>query len=514
MSSSETGLEIELKLRVPARWVRRLTAHPLLRGAGPAVRRKLHSVYFDTRALDLWRGGIALRVRREGQRWIQAVKGGGSVRAGLHQRLEEETEVRGPRPDLARIRDPGLAKTLGRARLRARLAPVFTTEVNRARRLLALESGARVEASVDRGVIRSGNRSVPVAELELELKSGDPGQLYALAQQLARDVPLSLEDRSKAERGIALFRGHGAKPVKARPATLTRDLTVGEAFVRVMQASLAHLLANERGMLERADPEYLHQMRVALRRLRSAMGVFAPSLPPEVIAPTAAQLKWLAAILGPARDWDVFLTETLPPIEKEFGAHGELQAFIGRARALRRQASARARRALRTRRYQRLVLLLAGWLASRNSLSGLEPAYRAALETPIVDFAAEVLDERYEQVRKRGRKVGSLSVTELHRLRIAIKKFRYATDFFAGLYEGKPVRESLKRLARLQDILGAMNDAATVANLMAHGFGRASGRRVLEAKGILLGWSRGRAETLKRELKHAWKAFRTAKTFW
>ena len=507
-------VETELKLRITPAAVRRLAAHPLLKRRGPAGRSRLHAIYFDTPALDLWRRGVALRVRRESGRWIQAVKGEGSVQAGLHRRFEEEAEVAGPEPDLSRISDSELAKSFERAHLPGQLVPIFTADVIRSHRLLELDSGARVEASIDRGVIRCGNRSAPVAELELEMKSGDAGELYALALDILRDVPLSLENRSKAERGIALYRDEGAKPVKSRAAALTPDLSVGRAFALVTQAGFAHLLANECGTLEGADPEYLHQMRVAVRRLRSALSVFALVLPEAVIAPTATQLKWLAASLGPARDWDVFMTETLPPIEKAFGAHGELKAFVRRCEAQRRRANARARRAVRARRYQRLMLSLAGWLASHGWLATLDPAQRAALEAPVEDFAATVLEQRYERVRKRGRKVETLSAAELHRLRIAIKKFRYATDFFAGLYEGQPVRESLKRLARLQDILGAMNDAATVSNLMAYGFGGAAGKRVLEAKGILLGWSRGRADTLKRELKSAWKDFRAAEAFW
>jgi CHAD domain-containing protein len=125
-----------------------------------------------------------------------------------------------------------------------------------------------------------------------------------------------------------------------------------------------------------------------------------------------------------------------------------------------------------------------------------------------------VLERRYDQVRKKGRKLGGLPPRELHRLRIAIKKFRYAADFFAGLYEAGTARQALRRLARVQEVLGAMNDAATAASLVAEGFDGARGRRVLEAKGILLGWSRGRAATLRRELDGAWKEFRATERFW
>ena len=507
-------IETELKLLVPPEAVRRLAAHRLLKGRERPSKRRLYSVYFDTPTLDLWRQGIALRLRRDGRRWVQTVKGGGAAQGGLHQRLETETEVAGPAPDLARIDDQGLADALASPRLRAQLKPVFTTDFIRSSRLLELDSGAHVEASVDQGVIRSGKLSEPVSELELELKDGGPHQLYELALKLAEDVPLSIGDRSKAERGYALAHGKPDAPVKARPALLDRGMSVIGAFKAVMWAGFAHLQANERGMLEGRDPEYLHQMRVAVRRLRSAISVFAPLFPDAEIAPARAGLQWLAASLGPARDWDVFVIETLPPIESEFGAHDGLMDFTARCEKLRRRANARARRAVRSARYRHLTLSLAAWLAGEGWMTQLDSRPRAALQAPLAEFARAVLEGRYGQVRKKGRKLGKLSPSALHRLRIAIKKFRYAADFFAGLYEPAVTRVGLKRLARLQNILGAMNDAATVANLMAHGFSGAAGRCVIEAKGILLGWSRGRAATLKRELRSAWKEFRTAERFW
>jgi CHAD domain-containing protein len=321
-------------------------------------------------------------------------------------------------------------------------------------------------------------------------------------------------NRSNAERGYALARGKAEAPVKARPAVLDREMSVNDAFKAVMWATLAHLQANEPGMLAGRDPEYLHQMRVALRRIRSAFGVFAALFPGPAISPVRNELKWLAGNLGPARDWDVFVTETLPPIEAEFGARGGLKDFIARCEVLRRAANARARRAARSARYRHLILRLSAWLSAESWLAQADPAERAALEDPIAEFASAVIERRYDRVRNKGRKLGALSPAALHRLRIAIKKFRYATDFFAGLYEEKSARNALNRLARLQDILGTMNDAATAANLMAHGFDGAAGRRALEAKGILLGWSSGRAATLKRGLMSAWKEFRAAKRFW
>lgn len=514
MTPEPPSIELELKLLVPSGSARRLSAHRLLKGAAGASRRRLRSVYFDTPKLDLWRQGVALRLRRDGERWFQAVKGGGAALAGLHRRIEDEVEVAGPALDLSRIVRDEFAGVFSPERLRARLKPVFVTDFVRSRRLLELESGARVEASIDRGSIRSGSRVERLVELELELKRGAPRHLYELALRIVKDLPLAVENRSKAERGYALFRGRGSRPVKARPAMLSPSLSVGEAFKSVMQAGLTHLQANAHGMLAGGDLEYLHQMRVALRRLRSAFSVFEPVMPAAAVAPMVAELKWLASRLGPARDWDVFLTETLPPIEKEFGSHGELKALSGRCGELRRKAGAKARSAVRSARYQRLLLSLAAWLETGSGHIELDPGQRAAHGEPVGAFASKVLEQRYNRVRKRGRTFDKLSNRELHRLRIAVKKFRYAADFFAGIYEGRLARVALHRLSGLQEILGAINDAATVTNLMAQGVDGAGGGDVAEAKGILLGWSRGRAEALKRELKSAWKRFRAGGRFW
>jgi CHAD domain-containing protein len=291
-------------------------------------------------------------------------------------------------------------------------------------------------------------------------------------------------------------------------------MSVNDAFRAVMAANLAHLLANERGLRSGADPEYLHQSRVALRRMRSALEVFSPPVPERVTAPAARELTWLASRLGPARDWDVFIGETLPPIEAEFNAHRGLRALGARCSRLRRGAGTEARRAARSARYRRLTLRLSAWLATEAWRARPGNAARAVLQRPVGDLARAVLEARYRRVRRRGSRLDELSAAGLHRLRIAIKKFRYAADFFSGLYAGEQVREMLRYLSRLQDILGALNDAATAADLAAQGCRGARGGNLIEARGILLGWSRERMAALRGELKDAWKAFRGADRFW
>jgi triphosphatase len=513
MVADPPSTETEFKLRFPPGTLRQLSTHPLLRGRTPAVVRKLHTIYFDTPEYDLRRQGVALRVRRDGRHWVQAVKDVGTVRGGLRRRLEIETEVSGAFPDCARITDGRLVEIFASPELRAALGPVFVTEFTRKARLIDFQ-GAVVEASIDRGEIRGGDGIDPVAELELELKSGPSWRLFELALELVEDMPLQVEYRSKAERGYALAQGERPQPVKATTAVLSADMTVSAAFETIAWVTLHHLQSNERGVFDGSDPEYLHQLRVALRRLRSAFNLFSTVLPQNAVAPLVAELRWLAGALGPARDWDVFMIETLPPIREQFADHEALAALACECARLQRAAARKAQRAVGSRRYQRLMLRLAGWVATEAWLVDADAAVRATLMKPTTEFAADVLAARYAQVRKRGRRLKRRSLVELHRLRIAVKKLRYAGDFFSTLFEASHARGMLSQLARLQTILGTMNDASTVGNLVRVGTGTQADQALSGARGIVVGWSRGRALTLRRELQAAWKAFRAAEKFW
>jgi triphosphatase len=507
MRRRPSAVEVELKLLVPRDAVASLLRHPLLRKGACPVRSRLYSVYYDTPALDLQRHGLTLRVRREGRRWVQTIKGGGQVRGGLHRRAESEIPIKGPAPDLGLLRDRGLSGVLASAEVRNRLQPIFATDFVRTRRLLRPMPGVRVEASVDRGVIRSGPRRAELSELELELKAGAPHHLYDLATGLSGEIPLAISNRSKAERGYTLALNRPDTPVKGRPPALGRAMSVHDAFRAVLWAGLFHLQANEAGIAAGRDIEYLHQVRVAVRRLRSAMGIFAPLFPDEILASARGDLRWLAARLGPARDWDVFVTEIVPAIAVDRGAGDAFDDFEKQCEKLRRAAHHRARRALCSSRYRRFTLSLAAWLSREDWRRGLDRRALAGLDAPAPGYAASVLDKRRRRARKKGRNLGDLSSRELHRLRIAIKKLRYAADFFSGFYEAAEVRETLKRLARLQDILGAINDAATAARLAGEAGGAAARRLVLR-------WRRSRAAALRRELKRAWREFRGTRKFW
>jgi len=513
--------EIELKLRLPPNCVARLQRNPLLKSLNVSspLTRKIYSVYYDTPDFDLRRNGVAFRLRREGKRWVQTIKGGGSAIAGLHQREEWEAPVLKAQLDFTKISDPTLITLFSAASLREQLRPLFITEFNRSTRTLRLPDGSEAEFCLDRGRIIAGDASIPLCEIELELKSGSPVPLFQLALDLQRVVPFRLENVSKAERGYALCSGCMSPPFKAQPIQLVAEMSVSEAFRTIIGNCVSHLHSNEAGMLEGRDIEYLHQVRVALRRQRSALSIFSKAFSKAPFTPMSQELKWLAGQFGPARDWDVFVTETLVTACAAFSGHAGILALQEKCEQLRRYHNDDARNTLDSGRYTELMLKLGAWLNAKSWLA--QPAVpapddlvRTESEMSVKEFAGTLLQQRHRQLKKYGRKLANLNAPELHALRIVAKKQRYAAEFFAGFYPHKETKRYIQSLSTLQDILGAMNDASIAERLLSEVFIAKDGSDEHEAVGIIRGWSVSLALIKKLELNSAWKHFNRNDPFW
>ncbi|HZP87731.1 MAG TPA: CHAD domain-containing protein [Burkholderiales bacterium] len=506
-------VEVELKLSIAPEDVAKLARLPLVRASarGRAHTRVMHSIYYDTPDCDLRRSGIALRLRREGSRWMQTLKGGGAVEGGLHRRDEIELPIAGPFIDLTPL-DASLTSVLPEADGQARLRPVFTADFRRTVRRVVPTSGVELELCVDTGQIVAGESSEPISEVELELKSGPAHALIAFADALVGELPLRLEPMSKAERGYRLANAARPAPTKAPEVRLDPAMSVTSAWRTLVFACIAHLQANEAGTIAGEDSEYLHQARVALRRLRSAFNVFSGPFPRASMQELLGEIRWLDDALGPARDWDVFTLSTLPQIETAFPDHAGLQALGDRAQQLRAASLQTVRESLRSTRYTRLLLQLIG-LFDRQPWLLADDANAASLrEASLLGFVADVLARRHRKVIKRGRRLEALDLVGLHELRIAVKKLRYAAEFFATLFERKAQRRYVRALAALQEHLGALNDAATIETLCSQ-LGSASADQG-EAIGLLRGWSAAGARAQIEQLKPAWKRFRDADPFW
>jgi triphosphatase len=392
------------------------------------------------------------------------------------------------------------------------LAPVFVTDFKRTTRQLEPAAGTRIELCLDRGTIIAGAAQAPISEVELELKAGPPAHLIDLALALVEHVPMRLEPVSKAERGYALVAGSTPVPVKAQPAQLTEQMRVAEALRAIVFGCIDHLQANERGVLSSDDIEYVHQARVAVRRLRSAFSVFLPAFPREMFDRQLTELRWLAAALGEARDWDVLMSETLPAVCEALPAEAGLHELMERCASLHAAARRAAQEALASRRYTVLLLELGGvFLRAPWAVSADDGAVERA--RPLIDFAAAMLAQRHRKVVKRASKLSQLDGVQLHQLRIRIKKLRYAAEFFSALYEKKKVRDYVQALSGLQELLGSLNDVAT-ADRIARALRDEGDSDHLEGLGLLRGWCAARAQDSRKRLSKAWGRFEEREQFW
>jgi len=533
--------EVELKLRIDPADVPRLAGLPVL--SGPGAVQRLESTYYDTPDLHLLREKVSFRVRRQDEGFVQTVKGPPRAHGIVQHRGEWEVPVPGPEPQPALLDDPAarthlgpLADAVAEAVAGNGLKPMFASHVERTVRIVGNPSGGaatgtgdagadRIEVAIDVGEIRTpDDRSQPIAEVELELKEGDPGALYRLARILNAQVPMRVERRTKAERGYALAMGGGTSiaPKRAGRIVFPAGATMEQALTVIAREGLAHLTANEPCVLEGPDPEGIHQMRVALRRFRSALSIFRGLIPETQRAELADELRWLTDELGAARDWDVFLDELWSPVEAAFRDSPHHAPAIAAFRSLAGLARARGREragaAVASPRYTTLLLRLGEWIETRGWRVGDRGAPAPGLLAPVRSRAGELLAKRHKQSRKRGAGFETLDSHHRHQLRIALKKLRYATEFFRPLYEGKAYDRYHRRLSGLQDGLGHLNDVATATRLigglvlLAAETGADPAWR--EAAGLVVGWHARGVADMEAHLVADWEAFRRADPFW
>lgn len=528
-ADERTPREVELKLAVPS------AALPALRRRlarlGPALREPLETVYFDTEDGLLARHGMALRLRKAGTRWLQTLKSGGA-RGAFSARGEWETAAPGGRLSLARLRGSPLPALLA-AQGRPELLPQYSTRFTRESRLVA-QGKSRVEVALDRGEVIAGAgrsmRRLPLLELELELKAGKPAALFILARQItgegASALPLTPFSESKAARGDRLASDRAPAPLKANArafaAALSADDTLDAVLRHVVAQGTEILLANAQAMKAQAmkaqatkaqareaqpitvvtaadlpDPEFIHQARVALRRVRSAIRLLRKHS--AFPARLTEELRWIGSVLGAARDADVLVTETLPHLAESLSATSarRLPPLTRAAERQRQSTHASLQQALASSRFSALALDLLAW--------GAAPADRSP---SLRKRAPRLLDRAQRRLIEAAHGFAALTPEQRHAVRILAKRLRYALDLCAVALPAQAAEAYGERLAALQDILGALNDGQVARESIAAlgadtALARAVGRRLALRERELLG-----------EAQAALTALRTAPLPW
>ncbi|MFN8913862.1 MAG: CHAD domain-containing protein [Betaproteobacteria bacterium] len=478
--------EVELKLLVPPAQHARLQSR--LRAFGVPRVQMVDSVYFDTAARALARAGLALRLRRQGRRWLQTLKTGGGE-AALATRDEWEVPVAAGRLQFAALPAAARAqlRTAGVASARP-LRPVYRTRFRRSAWTVERD-GATVELALDDGQIVAGAQREPILELELELKAGPAAALPALARAIMAPprravLPLLPLGASKAARGQRLADQLPLRAAKASGARLGEGLRpklpAGAALRCVLANGLEVLLANAHGLRRRDEPEFVHQARVALRRMRSALRLLTRDT--TVPAALTSELRWIASALGPARDADVLVTSTLPAVLAALTAPpsaaqsaaasaawsappsappsaekaGAVRSLLAAARRRRVRGRRLARAAVGSGRFALLALDLLAWTRSPHD----------ERERTLRQLAPRRLASAHRRLLRAGRFFAALPPAEQHAVRILGKRLRYALDLFAPALPAPAAAAAANYgavLAQLQEELGALNDAAVAA---------------------------------------------------
>ena len=448
--------------------------------AGRAQSRDVRIVWHDTAAAELAADGLALA--EQGRRWrLERLRpnGAGSWPPATPAPVLAEAET------AAELHSPGdlvpVAAFHGRERT-LRLAPAPMT-------IRVLE-----------GVLRTVASEAPCCRVRL---CGEAASIAALAEQLAADAPLAVPREGLAAAALAMARGEAPAHRLGAPQ-VTEAMTVSDALAAII-GHLTDVIAHFAPAAAAGDTQGVHQMRVAVRRLRTALSVFRRVADCPELRAAGAESKLLASTLGAARDWDVFLAETAPPIVAAFPGDRRLDAMLGAAGRRRREAHAAVRGHLTDDRFRRLLLTLAA-LVLLCPWSAVEEADRIALLAgPVADFAAQRLGRWRERLLSESEAIEELPPHALHEVRKCAKKLRYACGFFEPLYSGKAVRRFARQLSRWQDELGALNDAATASALAAHLGGGADRAFAIGAVQGFLAARAARARGALADRRETWK---------
>lgn len=303
---------------------------------------------------------------------------------------------------------------------------------------------------------------------------------------------------------------------KAKLPSLAPSATAEEALAEIVLGGVAHLRGNENCVLTRSHEEGVHQMRVAVRRLRSCLALYERFIPDEQRIYLTGEMKWLIGELGPARDWDVFVGEVMAPVIGQVADEPRLDELAEQVERHRDEAYARAQTAVGAQRYIGLVLLLNSWAEGRGWREG-DADRLAAIQVTATDVSHELLDEICQQVLEAGAGFEDLDADQRHKVRIQLKQLRYATEFFATLYPKRRVSPYLEAMKSLQDQLGVSNDVEVARKLLKRVVKKTRGKervRLSYAAGLVVGWHSHVGGGREKEQVEAWQQLISRTPYW
>lgn len=507
MSGSAAGRdqEIEIKFRSDAAGLARLLDAPLVKTANDLQTETLKATYFDTPSNALRKKGIILRIRKSRDDVpVLGMKAPGAAGDGPFHRREVEVNSPGLKPNLA-LFDKTTKKFLTRIIRGQPLAAKFKMEFKRQSGLVTSGSSV-IEIAVDQGHISSGKRPVPLAEVELELVSGNKSDLLDLGIRLAQDFSLRLDFVSKAEKGFHALLEEKPLPVKAAPIKSKLLATFDDAVTAIISNTLAQFTANWACLRETDEPESIHQMRIALRRMRCALSIFKHASPDAGFGALRADAGRLASAFGPVRNADAIRMSVLegPLASADCPENSDILRGVMEKR--RTAAYVLARSEIESLAATLFVLNVQSLLAHDDWREG------AKAKMPARKFFNAELNRLRARVLKRG-KVASASDQARHKLRIVLKNLRYGVDFFDLFGRGKRRRAYKKQMSALQELLGVCNDIVVAKTYLKELREEAGPEadRILE---FIRGWYARDATSADKAISKSLKKFKRMEPFW
>jgi inorganic triphosphatase YgiF len=506
-------IETELKLRAGADAFDEVRTSPaVLRSArNKGTVRRLEATYYDTADHQLYDAGLSLRVRRSGKHFTQTVKR--LAANGPLAREEWEASVGTLAPDLSVLPTAEIDGIFNNIAA-DELVPIFVTRVRRHAMTLDVPDG-EIEVALDDGVIEAGPQREPLSEIELELKQGKAAALYQFGLGLMDVAPLCLEIQSKADRGYALALNISPSALKAASSNLRGEDSVDEGIAKLLSGCQQQILANLCPATSGREPEGVHQLRVALRRLHTALFCLRRELDAPSLQALDAEAKRFARTLGPARNWDVFIDSTLADLEKVSLPGIEFSGLRDASAPFRDKSYQSVRDSIADPQTNRFLLSLGLAIEQRSWRNDVASGDLGILTEPLTKFAARVLTRLERKALKRGRHFRQMRPEARHKLRLTLKKLRYATEFFLPLYSGQASTKTyLKQLPRLQDALGEANDIKTSRTLLSNIREHVDSPDVHRAIGAVTGWQ-GHLELAGADrLSNRWRKFKRTAPFW
>lgn len=441
--------QIELKLALQPADLAQLLQHRFLQDFNSSS--TLNTVYWDSPDLTLAHAGIVVRVRSSDDHCIQG--------AWTSSGQEWQWPINAPELESglksSRLTETGL-EIFSSPTIAESLAPILSTTIHRTHYRISDENW-EVALILDRGEIGTGYGHAPICEAKLKLIRGPAEKVFAIAQDITNMVPARVITLSKADHGAQLLAGTPPLSMKSKSSRIDSHLRVDQAFRAIARNCLSHLLSNEHCLLAHQNGEAIHQMRVALRRLRSAIRIFSKVVNGAELELVRQDLSWLLQQLGPARDDYVFLDEIVAPVMTAHPTSIPLAMLRAEWEDQHAQHFKAALEAVTDRRFTSLVLRVSSWVEAGD----WQKSERPVLDKAISPFAQAVLSKRDRRLRKAGGKdLRARSPEDLHHTRILGKQLRYASEFFSPLWPKKETQPFLTVMSELQDHLGKLNDIA------------------------------------------------------